>query len=61
MVRISLTTFDRCLNSLINYATSDYFFPAVVVFCNDDVTNRIGIGFTNNTKAEEKILEAFCM
>lgn len=61
MVRISPITFDGCLNSLIGYATSDYFFPALVVFCNDDVTNRIGMGVMNNEKIEEKFLEAFCM
>lgn len=60
-VRISPIAFDGCLNSLIDYATSDYFFSVLVVFCNDDVTNGIGIGIMNNEKTEEKILEGLLL
>lgn len=30
------------------------FFPVLAVFCSDDITSRIGMGFMNNAKIVEK-------
>lgn len=53
-VRTSPISFDTCFKVLKYYTTSDSFFLLLAVFCNDDITSRIGAGSMTNPRIVKK-------